>query len=106
MENPKNNVPAAKTQNQKQNIRHLPYRLTTGQGESGGRSSVQNGVTGKIKQREERGGSGHSNDWHLWKCGQCFKTFTQRILLQMHVCSQNPDRPYQVGTCNVLVYSG
>ena len=30
--------------------------------------------------------------WHLWKCGQCFKTFTQRILLQMHVCTQNPDR--------------
>lgn len=32
------------------------------------------------------------SDWHLWKCGQCFKTFTQRILLQMHVCPQNPDR--------------
>nr|XP_056703992.1 putative histone-lysine N-methyltransferase PRDM6 isoform X3 [Euleptes europaea] len=32
------------------------------------------------------------SDWHLWKCGQCFKTFTQRILLQMHVCTQNPDR--------------
>ncbi|OWK60880.1 putative histone-lysine N-methyltransferase PRDM6 [Lonchura striata] len=31
------------------------------------------------------------SDWHLWKCGQCFKTFTQRILLQMHVCTQNPD---------------
>ncbi|XP_045892014.1 putative histone-lysine N-methyltransferase PRDM6 isoform X3 [Micropterus dolomieu] len=31
------------------------------------------------------------SDWHLWKCGQCFKTFTQRILLQMHVCPQNPD---------------
>lgn len=35
---------------------------------------------------------GEFSDWHLWKCGQCFKTFTQRILLQMHVCSQNPDR--------------
>ncbi|OCT98508.1 putative histone-lysine N-methyltransferase PRDM6 [Xenopus laevis] len=39
------------------------------------------------------------SDWHLWKCGQCFKTFTQRILLQMHVCTQNPDRPYQCGHC-------
>ncbi|XP_075788054.1 putative histone-lysine N-methyltransferase PRDM6 isoform X2 [Pelodiscus sinensis] len=35
------------------------------------------------------------SDWHLWKCGQCFKTFTQRILLQMHVCTQNPDRNSQ-----------
>uniref|UniRef100_UPI0037E7797A putative histone-lysine N-methyltransferase PRDM6 isoform X2 n=1 Tax=Semicossyphus pulcher TaxID=241346 RepID=UPI0037E7797A len=40
------------------------------------------------------------SDWHLWKCGQCFKTFTQRILLQMHVCPQNPDRPYQCGHCS------
>uniref|UniRef100_A0A8C4QCT0 PR/SET domain 6 n=1 Tax=Eptatretus burgeri TaxID=7764 RepID=A0A8C4QCT0_EPTBU len=50
------------------------------------------------------------SDWHLWKCGQCFKSFTQRILLQMHVCPQNPDsacsgpgggprRPYQCGHC-------
>lgn len=36
--------------------------------------------------------SSEFSDWHLWKCGQCFKTFTQRILLQMHVCTQNPDR--------------
>ncbi|GLD68410.1 putative histone-lysine N-methyltransferase PRDM6 [Lates japonicus] len=35
--------------------------------------------------------SSEFSDWHLWKCGQCFKTFTQRILLQMHVCPQNPD---------------
>ncbi|XP_077445255.1 putative histone-lysine N-methyltransferase PRDM6 isoform X2 [Stigmatopora argus] len=41
------------------------------------------------------------SDWHLWKCGQCFKTFTQRILLQMHVCPQNPDRPYQCGHCSL-----
>ncbi|XP_068166187.1 putative histone-lysine N-methyltransferase PRDM6 [Antennarius striatus] len=40
------------------------------------------------------------SDWHLWKCGQCFKTFTQRILLQMHVCPQNPDKPYQCGHCS------
>ncbi|XP_041042878.1 putative histone-lysine N-methyltransferase PRDM6 [Carcharodon carcharias] len=44
--------------------------------------------------------SGEFSDWHLWKCGQCFKTFTQRILLQMHVCPQNPDRPYQCGHCS------
>ncbi|XP_043916687.1 putative histone-lysine N-methyltransferase PRDM6 isoform X2 [Protopterus annectens] len=44
--------------------------------------------------------NGEFSDWHLWKCGQCFKTFTQRILLQMHVCTQNPDRPYQCGHCS------
>ncbi|XP_077073675.1 putative histone-lysine N-methyltransferase PRDM6 isoform X1 [Siphateles boraxobius] len=44
--------------------------------------------------------SSEFSDWHLWKCGQCFKTFTQRILLQMHVCTQNPDRPYQCGHCS------
>ncbi|XP_054629525.1 putative histone-lysine N-methyltransferase PRDM6 [Dunckerocampus dactyliophorus] len=45
--------------------------------------------------------SSEFSDWHLWKCGQCFKTFTQRILLQMHVCPQNPDRPYQCGHCSL-----
>ncbi|XP_028312161.1 putative histone-lysine N-methyltransferase PRDM6 [Gouania willdenowi] len=44
--------------------------------------------------------SSEFSDWHLWKCGQCFKTFTQRILLQMHVCPQNPDKPYQCGHCS------
>ena len=27
-------------------------------------------------------------DAHIWKCGQCSQTFSQRVLLQMHVCPQ------------------
>ncbi|CAH3135096.1 unnamed protein product [Porites lobata] len=38
-------------------------------------------------------------DAHIWKCGQCSQTFSQRVLLQMHVCPQSPDRPYQCGHC-------
>ncbi|NP_001161634.1 PR domain containing 6-like protein [Saccoglossus kowalevskii] len=38
-------------------------------------------------------------DWNMWRCGQCFKTFTQRIMLQMHICPKNPDKPYQCGHC-------
>lgn len=36
---------------------------------------------------------------HIWRCGQCSQTFSQRVLLQMHVCPQSPDRPYQCGHC-------
>lgn len=36
---------------------------------------------------------------HIWQCGQCSQTFSQRVLLQMHVCPQSPDRPYQCGHC-------
>lgn len=36
---------------------------------------------------------------HIWRCGQCTQTFSQRVLLQMHVCPQSPDRPYQCGHC-------
>ena len=36
---------------------------------------------------------------NVWKCGQCAQTFTQRVLLQMHVCSQEPNKPYQCGHC-------
>ena len=25
---------------------------------------------------------------HIWRCGQCSQTFSQRVLLQMHVCPQ------------------
>lgn len=35
----------------------------------------------------------------IWHCGQCDKSFVQRSLLQMHVCSRNPNRPYQCGHC-------
>ncbi|XP_035666531.1 putative histone-lysine N-methyltransferase PRDM6 isoform X1 [Branchiostoma floridae] len=50
-------------------------------------------------QLSSAGRNSDFSDWNLWKCGQCFKTFTQRVLLQMHVCSRNPDRPYQCGHC-------
>ncbi|XP_032218766.2 putative histone-lysine N-methyltransferase PRDM6 [Nematostella vectensis] len=35
----------------------------------------------------------------IWRCGQCSQTFSQRVLLQMHICSQAPDKPYQCGHC-------
>ncbi|XP_078367856.1 putative histone-lysine N-methyltransferase PRDM6 isoform X3 [Oculina patagonica] len=35
----------------------------------------------------------------IWHCGQCDKSFAQRNLLQMHMCSRNPNRPYQCGHC-------
>ena len=34
-----------------------------------------------------------------WRCGQCFKSFTQRSLLQIHVCPRLPEKPYQCGHC-------
>jgi uncharacterized Zn-finger protein len=35
----------------------------------------------------------------VWRCGQCFKSFTQRSLLQIHVCPRLPEKPYQCGHC-------
>ena len=35
----------------------------------------------------------------VWKCGQCDKSFLQRVMLQVHVCSHMPNRPYQCGHC-------
>ncbi|XP_029196546.2 putative histone-lysine N-methyltransferase PRDM6 isoform X1 [Acropora muricata] len=35
----------------------------------------------------------------LWKCGQCKKSFPQRIMLQVHVCNEAPKKPYQCGHC-------
>ena len=30
----------------------------------------------------------HHGEPHIWRCGQCSQTFSQRVLLQMHVCPQ------------------
>jgi len=35
----------------------------------------------------------------VWRCGQCFKSFSQRSLLQIHVCPRLPEKPYQCGHC-------
>ena len=40
-------------------------------------------------------------EMNSWKCQQCQKTFTQRLMLQMHVCPCQPDRPYQCGHCTL-----
>ena len=41
------------------------------------------------------------DEFGMWRCRQCLKTFTQRVLLQMHECSQTPDKPYQCGQCTL-----
>ena len=40
------------------------------------------------------------DDVSMWQCGQCHKTFTQRILLQVHVCPNKPVNPYKCGHCS------
>ncbi|XP_032239600.1 protein glass [Nematostella vectensis] len=37
----------------------------------------------------------------MWRCKQCQKTFTQRVLLQVHVCPRQPIKPYQCGQCEL-----
>lgn len=41
------------------------------------------------------------DEFGMWRCRQCLKTFTQRVLLQMHECSQTPEKPYQCGQCTL-----
>lgn len=36
---------------------------------------------------------------NMWRCGQCNQTFSQRVLLQMHICTQSPDKPFHCGHC-------
>ncbi|XP_068740323.1 putative histone-lysine N-methyltransferase PRDM6 isoform X2 [Montipora capricornis] len=40
-------------------------------------------------------------EFGMWRCRQCLKTFTQRVSLQMHQCSQLPKKPYQCGQCRL-----
>lgn len=47
-----------------------------------------------------RGLEEEDGDVTLWKCGQCGKTFTQRALLQIHICPRCPDKPYHCGHCD------
>lgn len=35
-----------------------------------------------------------------WQCGQCFRSFSQRSLLQMHVCDTSANHPYLCGYCS------
>lgn len=42
-----------------------------------------------------------TNEDSSWKCGQCGKIFSQRLTLQVHVCSKSPERPFQCGHCSL-----
>jgi KRAB domain-containing zinc finger protein len=35
----------------------------------------------------------------VFRCGQCDKVFAQKSVLQMHVCTRTPNKPYQCGFC-------
>lgn len=35
----------------------------------------------------------------IWKCGQCEKSFAQQQILQLHICSSVPEKPYQCTYC-------
>lgn len=37
----------------------------------------------------------------MWRCRQCHKTFTQRVQLQVHVCPNEPFKPYRCGQCEL-----
>ena len=50
---------------------------------------------GRTSPRESSG----NLETGVWRCGQCFKSFTQRSLLQIHVCPRLPEKPYQCGHC-------
>lgn len=58
-------------------------------------SSITTESRPSVTSRENAGGL----ETGVWRCGQCFKSFTQRSLLQIHVCPQSPKRPYQCGHC-------
>ena len=42
-----------------------------------------------------------TTECEAWQCGQCFRTFSQRVLLQMHVCDRQPDKPFRCGYCRL-----
>ena len=57
-------------------------------------SAITNGINDddKLELSEE-------SELSLWKCGQCQRSFTQRALLQSHICPGMADRPYKCGHC-------
>lgn len=50
------------------------------------------------KGEDEDKGNFDPNEFGMWRCGQCKKSFAQRILLQVHVCP--PNKPFQCGHCS------
>ena len=50
------------------------------------------------KSEDEVEGAFDPNEFGMWRCGQCNKSFAQRILLQVHVCP--PNKPFQCGHCS------
>ena len=55
--------------------------------------------TSSLSRRCSESPNSEHLDSGIWRCGQCFKSFTQRSLLQIHVCPRLPEKPYQCGHC-------
>lgn len=43
--------------------------------------------------REEDSGMG------VFRCGQCDKAFPQKSILQLHICTRTPNKPFECGCC-------
>lgn len=65
------------------------------QDDAAGESSDSNSTS---STKNETGGI---DEISMWRCRQCQKTFTQRVMLQVHVCPQQPLKPYRCGQCEL-----
>lgn len=65
------------------------------QDEAAGESSDSNSTS---STKNENAGI---DEISMWRCRQCQKTFTQRVMLQVHVCPQQPLKPYRCGQCEL-----
>jgi uncharacterized Zn-finger protein len=76
------------TKHQEQNLHHPQYKTLTD-----AEAEITNGIT------EDQIDLDDDTELSLWRCGQCQQSFTQRALLQIHVCPGMPNRPYKCGHC-------
>lgn len=59
------------------------------------KSPMKDNIKPEMKEEKK---SDDEDEFGMWRCGQCNKSFAQRILRQVHVCP--PNKPYQCGHCS------
>lgn len=67
------------------------------------KSNCSDSNSSNISTKETVGSA--ADEISMWRCRQCQKTFTQRVQLQIHICPNEPFKPYRCGQCEVSFHT-
>lgn len=101
--NARSDVPASRRADSSRNQHPCADRVPTGDRGWGSQQVSEDSTSSRSKQASTymEWSQEETLDFEdgVWKCGQCNKTFLQRVMLQAHICSRMPHKPYQCGHC-------